>query len=201
MKFLTTKGAPNIPLEVLEAQESKNLVFFCGAGVSYSAGLPGFAGLVNKVYERLNAVKSDSEKEAIKAGLYDRALGLLEARIIGDSEQDTNLARGAIIQELTLAENANLQNHKAILQLSKIENQKYRLVTTNVDHGFLHANETIPGIIDAAPKLPVPKPHRWKSIVHLHGIIDSNDPNGNNLMRLSIKLKLRNIRRWGQYPI
>ncbi|MHA2218630.1 MAG: SIR2 family protein [Candidatus Hodarchaeales archaeon] len=182
MKFLTTKGAPNIPLELLEAQESKNLVFFCGAGVSYSAGLPGFAGLVDKVYERLNEVKSESEKEAIKAGFYDRALGLLEARIVGDGVQDTNLVRDAIIQELTIAEDANLQNHKAILQLSKIDNQKYRLVTTNVDHGFFNADEAIPSISDAAPKLPVPKPHRWKSVVHLHGIIDSNDPNGNNLI-------------------
>jgi hypothetical protein len=91
MKFIARKGAPNIPLELIEAQELGNLVFFCGAGISYAAGLPGFAGLVNKVYDSLGEEKLDPEAKAIKAGLYDRALGLLEARIIGDNEQGVNL--------------------------------------------------------------------------------------------------------------
>ena len=51
--------------------------FFCGAGVSYAAGLPEFAGLVNNVYDSLGEEKLDPEAKAIKAGLYDRALGLL----------------------------------------------------------------------------------------------------------------------------
>jgi hypothetical protein len=160
MKFIARKGAPNIPLELIEAQETGNLVFFCGAGVSYAAGLPGFAGLVNNVYDSLGEGKLDSEAKAIKAGLYDRALGLLEARIIGDSKQGINLVRRAIVEELTIADGADLQNHKAILQLSKTANQKHRLVTTNVDHGFLKVDPAIPGMIDAAPKLPVPKPHK-----------------------------------------
>lgn len=182
MKFIARKGAPNIPLELIEAQETGNLVFFCGAGVSYAASLPGFAGLVNNVYDSLGEEKLDSEAKAIKAGLYDRALGLLEARIIGDSKQGVNLVRRAIIEELTIADGADLQNHKAILQLSKTANRKYRLVTTNVDHGFLKVDPAIREMIDAAPKLPVPKPHRWTSVVHLHGIIDDDDPNGEQLV-------------------
>lgn len=182
MKFIARKGAPNIPLELIEAQETGNLVFFCGAGISYAAGLPGFAGLVNNVYAILGEEKSDSEAEAIKAGLYDRALGLLEVRIIGDSDPGVNLVRRAIVEELTIADGADLQNHKAILQLSKTANRKHRLVTTNVDHGFLKVDPAIRGMIDAAPKLPVPKPHKWSSVVHLHGIIDGDDPNGEQLI-------------------
>jgi len=182
MKFIARKGAPNIPLELIEAQETGNLVFFCGAGISYAAGLPGFAGLVNNVYKSLSEKKQDLEIEAIKAGLYDRALGLLEKRIIGDSDPGVNLFRKAIIESLTIEDDADLENHKAILQLSKVENQKYRLVTTNVDHGFKKADPTIPKMIDAAPKLPVPKPHKWTSVVHLHGIIDDDNPNGDNLI-------------------
>lgn len=182
MKFIARKGAPNIPLELIEAQETGNLVFFCGAGISCAAGLPGFAGLVNNVYDSLGEEKSDSEAEAIKGGLYDRALGLLEARIIGDSDPGVNLVRRAIIEELTIADRADLQNHKAILQLSKTANRKHRLVTTNVDHGFLKVDPAIPGMIDAAPKLPIPKPHKWTSVVHLHGIIDGDDPNGEQLI-------------------
>jgi hypothetical protein len=96
--------------------------------------------------------------------------------------QGVNLVRRAIIEELTIADNADLQNHRAILQLSKTANQKHRLVTTNVDHGFLKADPAIPGMIDAAPKLPVPKPHKWTSVVHLHGIIGNDDPNGEQLI-------------------
>jgi len=182
MKFIARKSAPNIPLELIEAQESENLVFFCGAGVSYAAGLPGFADLVDNVYDRLGEEKLFSEIEAIKAKLYDRALGLLEARITGNGVPGVNLVRRAIIEELTIANDADLQNHRAILQLSKTSNQKYRMVTTNVDHGFLEADQDIPTIIDAAPKLPVPKPHKWTSVVHLHGIIANDDPNGEQLI-------------------
>jgi hypothetical protein len=182
MKFIARKGAPNIPLELIEAQESGNLVFFCGAGISSPADLPEFADLVKKVYVSLGEKENDLEAEAIRAALYDRALGLLESRIIGNRNLDVNPVRQKIIQQLTIADGANKQTHQAILQLSKTANQKYRLVTTNVDHGFLKVDPTIRKMVDAAPKLPVPKPHKWESVVHLHGIIDDADPNGENLV-------------------
>jgi hypothetical protein len=182
MKFIARKGAPDIPLELIEAQESGNLVFFCGAGISFLAGLPGFDDLVKKVYDKLGESASEPEEKAIKAGLYDRALGLLETRIVGARNPRVNLVRKAIIEELTIGDGANLQNHQAILQLSKTVNQKHRLVTTNVDHGFLRSDPNIQSMIDAAPKLPVPKPHKWESVVHLHGIIDDTDPNGEQLI-------------------
>ncbi|WP_157844955.1 SIR2 family protein [Methylocucumis oryzae] len=69
------------------------------------------------------------------------------------------------------------------MQLAKTKQQNYRLVTTNVDHGFLLAAPTTRAISDAAPKLPVPKPHKWQSIVYLHGIIDEEaDPNSEHLV-------------------
>ncbi len=49
MQFI--KNGPDIPEELLEAQEEGRVVFFCGAGISYPAGLPGFGGLVNKIYD------------------------------------------------------------------------------------------------------------------------------------------------------
>ena len=183
MKFIARKGAPNIPLELIEAQESEKLIFFCGAGVSYSAGLPVFYGLVENVFNNIGIKKNETEVEAIKSAFYDRALGLLEARIVGRGNPEINQVRKAIIEELTLKSGANLQNHKILLQLSKTANKKYRLVTTNFDHGFLKADPAIKDIIDYAPKLPVPKPHKWNSVVHLHGIIDvDNDSNGGNLV-------------------
>lgn len=177
MKFIPRKGAPDIPLEVLEAQESGNLVFFCGAGISYPAGLPNFGKLVSDVYDELSIPPNNLEKKSIKDYQYDRALSLLENRVRkGD-------VRKAITGILSLDSNADLSTHKAILELSSTINNKYRIVTTNVDHGFLNAEPNATSIIDAAPKLPVPKPHKWESIVHLHGMLDTvNDPLGHNLV-------------------
>ncbi|WP_131655588.1 hypothetical protein [Methylocucumis oryzae] len=62
MKFIPGK-APDIPRKLIEAQENDNLLFFCGAGISYPAGLPLFAGLVEKVYEELATDPSEPEKK------------------------------------------------------------------------------------------------------------------------------------------
>jgi NAD-dependent SIR2 family protein deacetylase len=37
---------PDIPEMLLEEHERGRVVFFCGAGISYPAGLPNFSGLV-----------------------------------------------------------------------------------------------------------------------------------------------------------
>ena len=83
----------------------------------------------------------------------------------------------------SFATGSDLSTHKAILELAKTKSGKIRLVTTNVDQGFELADPLLKGFIDSAPKLPVPKPHKWYSLVHLHGIInDAADPNGENFV-------------------
>ena len=47
MQFVT--NGPDIPDELLQAHEEGRVVFFCGAGISYPAGLPGFKGLVELI--------------------------------------------------------------------------------------------------------------------------------------------------------
>lgn len=183
MKFIANKGAPDIPLELLEAQESNKLVFFCGAGISYPAGLPSFSELVDDVYDSVAISKSDLEIEAIKGGYYDRALGLLEQRIQGSDQTGINKVRRAIINRLDIAVDADVSTHEAILELSKTKDEKLRVVTTNVDRGFSLTSFSKKLIIDSAPKLPVAKPHKWASLVHLHGLIDTeNDKNGEHLV-------------------
>ena len=51
MQFIT--NGPDIPDALLQAHEEGHVVFFCGAGISYPAGLPDFKGLVEEIY-RLN---------------------------------------------------------------------------------------------------------------------------------------------------
>lgn len=181
MQFI--KNAPDIPFELLQAQENDNLILFCGAGISYPAGLPLFKGLVDGVYEELATTPTPQEKQAIKQWRYDTALELLERRYHSDNRVDNHAVRRAIAKRLTLKSDANIDTHKALLQLAKTKQHQYRLVTTNVDHGFILADSESLKVSDTAPKLPVPKDHKWHSIVYLHGLIDEvTDPNHENLV-------------------
>ena len=47
MQFV--KRGPDIPERLLQAHEDGQVVFFCGAGISYPEGLPTFAGLVDRL--------------------------------------------------------------------------------------------------------------------------------------------------------
>ena len=72
MQFIT--NGPNIPDELLQAHEEGRLVFFCGAGISYPAGLPGFKGLVENIYNFCGTGRLDIEEDAFKRGQYDIVL-------------------------------------------------------------------------------------------------------------------------------
>lgn len=181
MKFADSENAFEIPLELIEAQEEGNLVFFCGAGISYPAHLPGFLELVKRIFKTFWIDKDDEkyslENKALKDGNLDQALHLLEQKF------PRSQVRKEIIKELKIPSKANLSTHKALLELSKIDDNRYRLVTTNVDHGFIKAKGKERLKTDTAPLLPIPKRHKWHSIVHLHGLIDEvQDPDGENLV-------------------
>lgn len=72
-KFI--RNGPDIPERLLQAHEDGRVVFFCGAGISYPARLPGFAGLVERLYKALGTTPNAVQKAAIKAGL-DRKIGV-----------------------------------------------------------------------------------------------------------------------------
>lgn len=79
MQFVT--NGPDIPDALLQAHEEGRVVFFCGAGISYPAGLPGFKGLVEEIYRLNGTTPSDSEREAFERGQFDATLDLLERRL------------------------------------------------------------------------------------------------------------------------
>ncbi len=62
MQFVA--NGPEIPNELLQAHEDCRVVFFCGAGISYPAKLPGFEGLVRQIYKEVGTDFSDIEKRA-----------------------------------------------------------------------------------------------------------------------------------------
>ena len=76
MQFV--KNGPDIPEKLLQAHEEGKVVFFCGAGISFPAGLPGFGGLVWNLYEKMGVTPNAVQEQALKLEQFDTAVSLLE---------------------------------------------------------------------------------------------------------------------------
>jgi hypothetical protein len=169
MQFIT--HGPDIPDELLQAHEEGRVVFFCGAGISYPAGLPGFKGLVKQIYQLNGTSFSDIEHEAFERGQYDATLDLLERRLPGQ--------RLAVRSKLALALKPKLRlkgatdTQTALLRLARSREGAVRLVTTNFDRIFHVAAKRTGQAFQAyaAPMLPIPKNSRWDGLVYLHGLL------------------------------
>jgi hypothetical protein len=165
-----TKG-PDVPNALLQAHEEGRVVFFCGAGISYPAGLPGFQGLVEHIYRLNGTTYSAIELEALERGQFDATLDLLERRLPGQ--------RLAVRRALAQALKPNFRlkgatdSHAALLQLARTREGALRLVTTNFDRVFHKAAKRTGRAFQtyAAPMLPIPKSSRWDGLVYLHGLL------------------------------
>ncbi|MBX3590291.1 MAG: SIR2 family protein [Burkholderiaceae bacterium] len=169
MQFIT--NGPDIPDALLQAHEEGRVVFFCGAGASYRAGLPGFEGLVQEIYRYNRTVPSEIELEALARKQFDATLDLLERRPPGQRRA----VRRALAQALKpkLRRKGATDTHAALLRLARNREGALRLVTTNFDRVF-HAAAKRSGQVfqeHAAPMLPIPKNSRWKGLVYLHGLL------------------------------
>lgn len=169
MQFIT--DGPDIPDALLQAHEEGRVVFFCGAGISYPAGLPGFKGLVNEIYRLNGTTLSDIEREAYERGQFDATLDLLERRLPGQ-----RLAvRRALAQALKpmLRRKGATDTQAALLRLARSREGAVRLVTTNFDRIFHVAAKRTGQAFQAyaAPMLPIPKNSRWDGLVYLHGLL------------------------------
>lgn len=168
MQFV--RNGPDIPERLLQAHEDGRVVFFCGAGISYPARLPGFSGLVKSLYQALSITPSPVQLSAIKAGQFDTAIGLLEADVVGGREKVRRSLASILKPDLT-ARNATA-THEALLTLSRNRESRTRLITTNFDRVFeeVRLEKSIPLPSFKAPLLPVPKT-RWDGLVYLHGLL------------------------------
>lgn len=171
MQFIT--NGPDIPDALLQAHEDGRVVFFCGAGISYPAGLPDFEGLVDAIYRLLGTVPDAIEQDAYSRGQFDATLDLLERRLPG---QRQGLAmRKALADALqpNLRRKGATDTHAALLQLARNREGALRLVTTNFDRVFeqVAKRNKQPISAFAAPMLPIPKNSRWNGLVYLHGLL------------------------------
>ena len=183
MQFIT--DGPDIPDALLHADEEGSVVFFCGAGISYPAGLPDFKGLVEEIYRLNRTVCKDFEREAFVREQFDATLDLLERRLPGQ--------RLAVRRQLAEALRPKLRRkgatatHAALLQLGRSRDGALRLVTTNFDRVFHAAARRIRQSFQeyAAPMLPIPKVSRWDGLVYLHGLLPAK-PEDTALNRLVV---------------
>lgn len=170
MQFIP-KG-PDIPARLLQAHEEGRVVFFCGAGISYPAGLPTFTELVTKLYSALEPNPNPIQEAAIRAYQYDTAIGLLEGAqgIVGGHEKVRTELVNILKPDFT-AKNA-LSTHQALLRLGRHRNGRLRLITTNFDRVFEEVILRDSLIVERfqAPLLPVPK-QKWDGLVYLHGVV------------------------------
>ena len=185
MQFVN--NGPDIPDALLQAHEEDRAVFFCGAGISYPAGLPDFKGLVDKIYRRLHATRNEIEDEAYKREQFDITLDLLERRIPGQRIA----VRKALAEALQpkLRRRGATDTHTALLQLARGRDEKLRLVTTNFDRIFerVARRSKQSHHAFAAPTLPIPKTSRWDGLVYLHGLLPSKpDEDESALHRLVV---------------
>jgi hypothetical protein len=168
MQFI--KNGPDIPESLLQAHEDGRVVFFCGAGISFPARLPGFKGLVEKIYSSLGEVPSSIEQTAIIKNQYDIAIGLLEGRIVGG--RATVREQLASILTPDFSTPMATKTHEALLTLARNREGRYKLITTNFDRLFeeVITKHRLLVHTDKAPLLPVPK-NRWDGLVYLHGLL------------------------------
>ena len=183
MQFV--KDGPDVPDALLHQHEDGAVVFFCGAGISYPAKLPGFHNLVTGIYAELHSSPDPIEDEALKKKQYDAAIDLLEHRIAG--------GRWAVRSALARVLRPNLRlsgataTHKSLLTLARSGDGNSRLVTTNFDRIFESVmsdrSRRIPTF--AAPLLPIPKDSKWHGLVYLHGLLPKT-PTEKDLNRLVV---------------
>lgn len=169
MQFVA--NGPDIPDALLQAHEEGRVVFFCGAGISYPAGLPGFRGLVEEICELVGTTFTDIERDAFERGQYDVTLDLLERRLPGQRFD----VRRALVKSLKpkLRRKGAVDTQTALLHLARSREGTLRLVTTNFDRVFHVAAKRMGKAFQAyaAPMLPVPKSSRWNGLVYLHGLL------------------------------
>lgn len=157
-------------------------MFFCGAGISYPAGLPGFKELVEKLYAARHVLPSPVQAAAMTEGRYDTAVGLLEAQDVGGRQTVREALVPILTPDLTVSDAT--ETHNALLTLGKTRKGHTRLITTNFDRLFEEVIAREDTCVDRfrAPLLPIPK-RRWDGLVYLHGLL-TETPSPNDLEKL-----------------
>src|ERR1700730_1577058 len=80
MALRFSEDGPEFPNTLVDSLLLGEVVFICGAGVS-TPQLPGFRGLLNRVYDLVDVDVEGAERLSINAERYEEALGTLARRL------------------------------------------------------------------------------------------------------------------------
>jgi len=180
-----------IPEELREAHEDANVVFVCGSGVSYDAGLPTFNPLVALVLDDLLPRKPNPKRDstpflarnAYTNGKLDEALDILERSKKGGygAKAVRDCVKGHLDKPFK-----TLKRHETLARLTDLDTADGKLVTTNFDWGFEKGRNKIlrgkPKPITKftphiSPALPPGKRSSWEGLVYLHGKLNGSPDN------------------------
>lgn len=163
------EDGPTFPNELLDQLMAGEVVFLCGAGVSFPQ-LPGFKDLVEETFDRLGLEMDAGEQIAFEGNRYEEVLGSVARRLVHPKKMYE-----AVKGLLTPVERPDLSRHNTLLRLSMNLDNRYCLVTTNFDPLFERAVAAQKGepvarkISVAGQALPAPGAEDFDGIIHLHG--------------------------------
>ncbi|MFN4310076.1 MAG: SIR2 family protein [Ferrovibrio sp.] len=167
----------------MTARDDGNVVFFCGAGVSFPAGLPDFYALAQKVISRLGSPADSKSRMLLKRISEDREYAPPLDQVFTLLQQDYGSAEveDIVSKLLKTPAKVKLDQHKTILRLSRNAARDLQLVTTNFDLLFERADKTVRTY--SPPNLPdLSSGHPFEGLVYLHGR-RSDQPAGRSTKR------------------
>src|SRR5262245_44893839 len=110
------RKAPDVPDALLHAPEEGRVVFFTGAGMSYTAGLPLFVRLVDLICTKLRYKRNPIEERAFCEKRFDATLDLIESHINGGRIAVRKALASVLVPKLK--RKGATQTHEALLTLA-----------------------------------------------------------------------------------
>lgn len=172
MRFFA--DGPSIPETLLEDRDNGNVVFFCGAGISRPAGLPGFIELAEQVLDELGPPPEAKAREMVARAREepDGAISLDQVFSLLQRDYGTDNIQEIVSKLLSPDPSGSLDHHSTILRLSRGAARNLQAVTTNFDLLFERAESGIRRhVAPALPDLSSGQP--LKGLVYLHGRLRS----------------------------
>lgn len=188
-----------IPERLLLAHARGRVLFIAGAGISRSANVPDFRGLVLDVYEQLDKAVFDvikgvpaggcnkwtindaslthlqaAEARRFTLGEYDVALGMLERRVDGHAGSGSSVRHA--IANILRAQPKPARIHRALMRLAD-RGGVTTILTTNFER-LLQAAAQKRSSIQTYSLGGIPRPSEGRDfagVLHIHGVLD-RDP-------------------------
>ncbi|MDB5500912.1 MAG: hypothetical protein JWR89_814, partial [Tardiphaga sp.] len=174
MRFFA--DGPNIPDELLESRDDGNVVFFCGAGISLSAGLPSFIDLADQVVEELGAPPDAKVRKTLARAKEEPDGAVSLDQIFSMLEQEYRQSQVNVIVHklLETSPSAKTDQHSIVLRLSINASRQPQIVTTNFDLLFERAQNGLQKHI--SPALPdISSGQPLTGLVYLHGRLNAQE--------------------------